>query len=389
MAAQFVDALKGYEFFLLMRGEVTRRDVNEYLLSNRRKIISKRTFDHYQSLLEHGFRSYVPINKFDVFQALGKLQMAADRRRYSRENTEINAKVSKDRINWIPAKVIDWSIVGFGMTTLHKLPVKPGKLIWIRKNQYFDIPATLVWKKRSENNLMRFGIRALEFIENYRISVEEIIVERPKSLLQVRKISEYGISWRELQRIIAKTDEMIEAATVLLYSIAEVAKIELKLEPPILSSIKFSSPGFVKINIDLDVGNLTKVVLEKIQFWGIDKKRRMEEIRKLSIENDGTELHNDTITIKNISLQIENLRNAVKFRRELIESGIPQEIANSVFREAMRCLGIKQLPSHISKPGSLEYGIIIDRLIPAVTELVAGDDPEIEVKVKKIPSDKQ
>ena len=223
MAAQFVDALKGYEYFLKLRGEVTRRDVNDFLLINSRKIISKRTFKHYHSLLEHGFRSYVPINKFDVFQAIGKLQMAADRRRCSRESIELDATISKDRMKWIPAKIIDWSIVSFGMATIHKLPTSPGRVIWIHRDKYMDIPA-LVWKKRDDNNLMRFGVRALEFIENYRISEEKLILARPRSLIIVRKTSETGIAWRELQRIIEKIAELIEAAMMLLYSIAEISQ---------------------------------------------------------------------------------------------------------------------------------------------------------------------
>ena len=67
-------------------------DINEYLKQEGRHPISVRTYGHYESLQAHGFRSYIPINKFDVFQALGQLQMAADRRRYSRAKIEAGGK---------------------------------------------------------------------------------------------------------------------------------------------------------------------------------------------------------------------------------------------------------------------------------------------------------
>lgn len=229
--------------------------------------------------------------------------------------------------------------------------------------------------------------RALEFIENYRISEEELILARPRSLIIVRKTSENGITWKELQRIIEKIAELIEAAMILLYSIAEISQQEIIFAPAILSSINFASPGSVQIKVDCDVANLTKVVLEKIQFWGIDKNQRIEELKRIALENEGHKLNNDRLRNENINLQIENLRNVVKFRKDITESGIPKEIADAVFIEAMRCLGIKQLPHNISEPGSLEYGIIKDRFIPAVAELAAGDDPQIDVEVKEIPSD--
>ena len=82
MSAQFVDALKGYDYFLSARGRASREEVNRHLASINRKAIAQRTFTHYGNLIDKGFRSYVPINKFDVFQSLGRLQLAADRRRY-------------------------------------------------------------------------------------------------------------------------------------------------------------------------------------------------------------------------------------------------------------------------------------------------------------------
>jgi hypothetical protein len=379
MAAQFVDALKGYEYFLAMRGKPSRSEINDHLEMIGRKHISRRTFEHYQSLLEHGFRSYVPINKFDVFQALGKLQMAADRRRYNRESTDIDASVSIDGNKWIPVKVIDRSLVGFGMITAHRLPFKPGRRIWLQIKQYRDIPVVLVWKHRADN-FTRFGVRAFEFIANYIISEEETIFARPTGLLVVTKKSEDGITWRELYRIMGKIDELIDSSAALLYSLGEIVKREVLIAPAIISSIQFGSPGGVKIKVDLDVVNITKVVIEKVQYWGLEKKKFKEEIRKQEIDNNRRE-------IETTNFKTDALRNVIKLRKEAIESGIPKQVADSLLPWAMKALNIEQLPSPVFEPGSLEYGILKERLLPAAAELVAGDDPDIEVEVKEDSSD--
>jgi hypothetical protein len=51
MSAEFVDALKGYEYYLKERGEATIDDVNNYLVTHGRRPIQARTYNHYRKLL--------------------------------------------------------------------------------------------------------------------------------------------------------------------------------------------------------------------------------------------------------------------------------------------------------------------------------------------------
>ena len=162
MSARFVDALKGYEFFVKQRGKASLDDVNEYLLRHGYRPISLRTYTHYHKLLQHGFRYYIPINKFDVFQALGRLQTIADRRRYFREKTEIPALISRDGQRWVQAIVIDRSVVGFGIFVPEKFPVSTGKRVFVRLEGYHDIPVIVVWRKHLERGT-RLGVRAFSF----------------------------------------------------------------------------------------------------------------------------------------------------------------------------------------------------------------------------------
>ena len=140
MAAQFVDALKGYEYYIKNRGKLSLENINNFLESIERSPISQRTFGHYKKLLKRGFMSYVPINQFDVYQTLDKLQVASDRRRYVRDKVDIDANVSLDKNTLIPVKIIDRSLVGFGMATFTNFTLKPGSFIWVHIKQYRDIP---------------------------------------------------------------------------------------------------------------------------------------------------------------------------------------------------------------------------------------------------------
>jgi hypothetical protein len=145
MSAEFVDALKGYEYYLKERGKVTIDQVNIHLKNQGRKTISARTYGHYIKLLREGFRNYIPINQFDVYQTLGRLQMAADRRRYGRENEEINIEISIDRNIWQNGTIINQSLVGFGIVIEQSFSIKKTERIWIRIDGYKDIPGMVVW----------------------------------------------------------------------------------------------------------------------------------------------------------------------------------------------------------------------------------------------------
>lgn len=374
MATSFVDALMGYEYFLEKRGKVSLEEVNDYLDYMGRSPISPRTFTHYRSLLRHGFRSYVPINQFDVSRTLGQLQMAADRRRYLRENVkEIDSMVSQDGITWISAKIIDRSLVGFGMYTMDRLPFKSGTHIWIQIDNYHEIPATFIWK-HSEGNRTRFGVRAFEFIAKYQIIKKEVAITRPTGIIIVKKFSKGDIFWGELYRILRKIDELMDASKSLLDSIAKIADIDIKLATPVLLSIKFSSPGEIQVKADLGIAEVIKLALQKAQLWKLEKDRYKAENRGKEIDNSLRE--------------IEALRNAVRLRKEAIDSGIAENIADSLFYSTiMKALNVSQLPSPLFERNSLESGILTDRLLPAAAELKAGDDPDIEIEVKENSSD--
>ena len=324
-------------------------------------------YGHYESLQAHGFRSYIPINKFDVFQALGQLQMAADRRRYSRAKIESAASMSTDGERWLPVTLIDKSLVGFGAVTLSRLNVKPGHLILLRTEGFQDIPSILIWA-HTEKNVTRFGIRAMEFIAKYAITGPEAVSTRLTSKLIVRRTTETGLTWSELFRVLSKVDELFDATDALIYTLADLAGKPISLASPVVSSIKLASPGDVQVKIDLGVADIIKVVLEKLQFWRCQKRRSKAETRKVELEN--------------VNLAIEAMRNAVKLKHEAAEEGLSQEVIGAIVEPALHVLGISEMPHPLFSPTSLERGILNERLLPAAAELVAGDDPDFEVGVE-------
>jgi len=87
-------------------------------------------------------------------------------------------------------------------------------------------------------------------------------------------------------------------------------------------------------------------------------------------------------------LELEYRRNALKPKKETEESApIPRRLSASLRKQLKDALDLKKLPRNLLGTGSPERGIIKNQLIPAAVELVAGDDPEIEVEVKENSSD--
>lgn len=66
MTARPIDAAEGYRLFLRHGGEVELNEVNEYLRGVGLRAVSPRMLLHYRRLQQHGFESYIPINRFDI-----------------------------------------------------------------------------------------------------------------------------------------------------------------------------------------------------------------------------------------------------------------------------------------------------------------------------------
>jgi hypothetical protein len=371
MSAEFVDALKGYENYLKLRGKASLNDINEYLVTHGRRQIHLRTYSHYRKLLANGFRSYIPINKFDVFQALGRAQMAADRRRYEREKVQISAKVSTGGEEWTDCEIVDKSLVGFGFITTENLLTIKGTRLWLRLNDYTDIPVILVWSKNDKDTgTTRFGARAFEFIAKYQLG-DEKRSERLTGLIQIVREQEGDIDWEHLYRIFSKTDELLEATNTLIYAISDVLGVSIRLADPVLASIKFGSPGELQTKVDFGVAEILKTLIEKFQFWSLDKKRYIEENRRKELEN--------------VNIGIEILRNAVNLRKEAREAGmsVSDEAIRTIVEPVKTVFKIKQLPQGLFDEGSLERAVLSERVMPVIAELIAGDDSDFKVIVYK------
>lgn len=368
MAAQFVDALIGYEFYLKARGKATIEEVNDYLASQERRPIKQRTYGHYRKLLKHGFRNYIPINQFDVFHSLGRLQLASDRRRCERDSIEVYAKISRIHKKWVDAVIIDKSVVGFGIQTIEKYPITLGSQMWVQLEGYGNIPTIVVWRKHFDG-FTRIGTRAIEFITKYRLVDEQVANERLKGKLRIYRDIEGELGWDDVYRIIGKTDELLNSVISLVGYMGELIDSDVQIASPILSSIKFGSPGDVQIKVDLGVAEVIDMVVEKLRFWGLEKRKRTAETRKLELENK--------------SLEIEILRKAISLRQEAPELDLTNAILDELMPSMKSVYNVDQLPLGSFSESSLERAILEERIIPAAAELVAGDDPDYEIEVSR------
>ena len=371
MSAEFVDALKGYEYYLKERGDATIDDVNNYLGTHGRKTIKARTYNHYRKLLAHGFRSYIPINQFDVFQALGKLQMAADRRRYQRDKIQAPAKVSLDRKNWRDAVVTDKSLVGIGLNTLEKFSVSKGTKIWIRLDDYDDIPVILVWRNHDQKeNGTKLGVRAFEFIARYRLEEEVLDISRLIGVLEISREQEGILVWEDIYRVFEKTNQLLDAVNALIHSIDDVLDSKVHIARPVLMSVNFGSPGELQTKVDFGFAEILKVLIEMFKYWSLDRNRYKEENIKRQLEN--------------ANLSIEVARNVINFHKEAEEIGMADDAIAALLEPVKRVFGLKRLPKNLFNVGTPERGVLTERVIPVVAELVAGDDPDFKIEVYKI-----
>ena len=366
MSARFVDALKGYEFFLSVRGKADIKEINRHLKKNGRAPIRPRTFVHYQKLLDKGFRSYVPINKFDVFESLGRLQLAADRRKYSRDAADLDADISRDGASWASGKLIDRSMVGLGLLIPGRYPASVGSPIWVRLPIYNDIPCFVVWR-RYEKASTRIGLRALEFVANFLKTQEQIDTVRLRGTLTVTRSTDAILNLQEFVRLFQQTHALIEAATSLLYTVSDSQGGHLRLARAVVVRVRFGSPGEGQFKVDLGIAELIKVVLDKVQYWGLEKMKLRQETRKLELEN--------------ANLEIETVRNAINLRRDAKEAGLPDEVIPSLLEPVRKALALKELPQALFEPRSPERAILSERLLPAAADLVAGDDPDVHIDI--------
>jgi hypothetical protein len=366
--ALYVDALKGYEYFYKSRGKAGIDEINRYLESHSRHPISPRTYTHYWHLLNNGFLTYLPINKFDVFASLGRLQIVADRRRYKRISISVPVMVSRNGTKWIEGVTIDKSLVGFGMETKTRFPVSELSTGWVRLDGYKDIPIAFIWRQHGQDST-RIGVRALSFIDTFRLTQDEIRKKRLTGTLRISRDNEGSIEWVSLFAILSKTDELLRAIGDLLFTLEDVLQSEITVSQPVLKSIEFSSPGSFELKLDAGVSDILKTILEfvkEIRLWGLQK-------RKFAAEVEEKELNN-------ANLKIEFIRNVINLGKEIYETHISPEMV-AALRKLIPALFDRKAANELFGPGSPEMGILSKRILPATADLIAGDDPEYKLEI--------
>ena len=188
-----------------------------------------------------------------------------------------------------------------------------------------------------------------------------------QGLLKLSRSVDGDIDWNEIFRVLDKTDELIVAVSALIYTLDELIQSNVKLASPVLSSIKFGSAGDASIKVDFGIAEFLRLIIEKIQFGKLEKQRYRIENRKLELEA--------------ANLEIETIRNAINFKKELQDSILSEKVIAELPETIKRVFNIIQLPAGLLDEGSLELAILNERVIPAATELVAGDDTDFDVEV--------
>jgi hypothetical protein len=395
------DAAIGYDYFWRQRGKISRDDLNEYLTASHRSPISARTFAHYQHLLSHGVRHYVPINRFDVLSALGKLDAVTDRNSYAREAVDIEAQVSRDGNRWFEAQVIDRSQVILGLLIRHQFPIPSGSLLLVRLQGYRDIPTVVVWREHGED-FTRIDAHAIQFIASYRDERGEAY-NRGFGRLVIERDAEGKIPWVNFYGVLSTANVLIEATTQLLYTLGDACDADLRVAEPVVQYISFGSPGGAGIKLDIGLTDLLQLLFDKVQFWKSDRRIRAAEAERKTLENRQLqaqiEIEQERSSIGTAilmeDLKQKHLENAARGLHVLgLANNLSIQASNSELVDTLAeeikirlpdILGISvpaEKLSELFSPGTPERGLLSDHLLPAAAELSGGDDRTFTVKAE-------
>lgn len=66
MAARPIDAAEGYRIYRAYGGAIELDEINEALRGMGLRPVSPRMYLHYRRMAQHGYETYVPINRFDI-----------------------------------------------------------------------------------------------------------------------------------------------------------------------------------------------------------------------------------------------------------------------------------------------------------------------------------
>lgn len=87
------DTRAGFDIFRSAGGEIALEELNDRLVQAGYGLISRRTLDHYRSLVEAGYTRYVAINRFDVSRASAPYENASAMGRYDYRKVDLGVNV--------------------------------------------------------------------------------------------------------------------------------------------------------------------------------------------------------------------------------------------------------------------------------------------------------
>jgi len=301
--------------------------------------------------------------------------MAADRRRYSRRKSSEPAKLSRNTKDWNTCTIIDVSLVGFGLRTDKRFATRPGNLVWLRVDGYDPIPCFVAWRSHEAEGT-RLGLRAQEFVDNYRTTELHDSRERLHGRYIIKRDVKNEIDWGNLVAYLEKSDELIASVRDLILVVDQAIDSNVDLPRSVLNYIQFGSPGAAEIKIDFGIADVLKVLIEFVQHFGLQRKR-------YRVETEGMELDNQRKSLENTQLQIEVTRNALNLNREALNLGADPAFLRQILGPPLaRALHVDLLPESIFEDNSLEKGIFEERILPALAEVTNGDDPAFKMSIE-------
>ena len=199
--------------------------------------------------------------------------------------------------------------------------------------------------------------------------------ERLKGNLVLRREEKGELQWRHLLQVLERTDELLHATEDLLYSVGELVGRDVTIAPPLLVTIKYGSPGLTQIKIDFGIAEILKVIVENLLFHKQKKAKLLAEIENQKLQNEEKKL-------EVAARRIEVSRRAIELHREMDRAGVEEKVVKAIMSPIQKALGMEGLPADLFEKGTLERSIVEERLLPAVLDIVAGDDLSYDLSVE-------
>lgn len=253
------DTRAGFDIYRSFGGALSLEELNDRLVQAGYGPVSKRSFEHYRSLVDAGYNRYVAINRFDVARASAPYENASAMGRYDYRTVDLGVNVifaKGSRLLEASGRANEVGEVGAMLhfaeseviDGLKKLKPQPGNMVTVR---YLEAGRT-VGGRVIDTDLKNDPV-TVEIEYARLISIAEVGVGNPLPVSEAR----YSLRGPEdrlqtldlVNRRLYHFFELVEGVRALVNEAGSKQDEPVYAEPPVLRTLSVASPAFLVIDV--------------------------------------------------------------------------------------------------------------------------------------------